>query len=52
MPFAEIAEPNGVFTRTFSVPLKFPATTDIKVSAYTDIGTAGIETSYRGWTEK
>lgn len=51
IPQAEIAMPNGVVDRHFDFPLKFPAGTDIKVSAFTDGGSCSVETTWRGWTE-
>jgi len=51
VPQAEILTPNGVVEKHFDFPLKFPATTDLKVSAFTDAGSAFIETTWRGWTE-
>ena len=51
IPQAEILTPNGVVERYFSFPMKFPATTDLKVSAMTDAGSAFVETTWRGWIE-
>lgn len=51
MPFAEVIAPNGTVIRDYDIPIRFPATTDIKVSAKTDVGTAIVDVSYRGWIE-
>ena len=51
-PYSEIVMPNGDIEPYFSIPIKFPATTDIKFSAYTDSGSAFIECSIRGWIEQ
>lgn len=51
MPFVELVVPNGDIVRHFDIPIYFPATADVKISAYVDAGTAFVEASYRGWTE-
>lgn len=51
MPYAEIVCPNGSVDRQLTIPIKFGAGTDIKVSAYTDSGSAYVEATYRGWIE-
>jgi len=51
MPHAEVLLPNGNVIREFKVPIKFPATTDVKVSAKSDAGSAFVESSLRGWIE-
>jgi len=51
MPLAGMAIPNSSITRNFVIPIKVPATCDVKVSAYSDSGAAVIETAYRGWIE-
>jgi hypothetical protein len=51
VPQAEIITPNGFADRHFDFPMKFPATTDLKVSAMSDAGSSFIETTWRGWLE-
>lgn len=50
-PMAEVMIPNGSIIREFIIPIKIPATVDIKISAINDAGSSFIETSFRGWTE-
>jgi hypothetical protein len=50
-PYSEIVVPNGDIIPYFTIPIMFPATADIKFSAYVDSGSAFIECSIRGWIE-
>jgi len=51
MPMAETCTPNGNVIRHFDIPIKIPATCDVKVSAYSDAGSSVVECTLRGWTE-
>jgi hypothetical protein len=51
MPFAEVAMTNGSFDRVFLVPVRIPATTDVKISIISVTGTGSVEAGYRGWIE-
>jgi hypothetical protein len=51
LPQAEILCATGSIDRVFDIPIKFPATTDIKVSGITDGSHAAVESTLRGWLE-
>jgi hypothetical protein len=51
MPEAEVNHCDGSVTRFFNVPLKFPATTDIKMSVLAGQAATIVTASIRGWLE-
>jgi hypothetical protein len=51
MPYAEINHVDGYTVRNLEVPIKFPAHTDIKVSALCGQIATVCTASYRGWLE-
>lgn len=51
MPFCEAVMLNSTFVKNFEVPLAFPATTDIKVTAIAEASGSVVSVDYRGWLE-
>lgn len=50
MPFSEVSMPGGVNEGDIDLPIKLPATVDIKCNVITD-GTAQVQMHLRGWLE-
>lgn len=51
MPYFEIQTQDATFTREFELPMKIPATCDLKVSAISDSANSVCTCAIRGWTE-
>jgi hypothetical protein len=51
MPYAEINHQDGMYSREFHVPLRFPAHTDLKVSVLCNQSATVATSSIRGWLE-
>jgi hypothetical protein len=51
MPYFEIQTQDSSFFREFEVPLKVPATCDLKLSAISDSANSVCTAAVRGWTE-
>ena len=51
MPYFEIAARNGTFMRTFELPLRFVAGTDIKTSVTAEAASTTCTIGLRGWLE-
>jgi hypothetical protein len=51
MPYFEIQTQDSTFTREFELPMKIPATCDLKVSAISDSANSVCTCAIRGWTE-
>lgn len=51
MPYFEIQTQDSAFFREFEIPLKVPATCDVKLSAVSDSANSVCTAAIRGWTE-
>jgi len=51
MPYFEIQTQDSSFYREFEIPLKVPATCDLKLSAISDSANSVCTAAVRGWTE-
>jgi hypothetical protein len=50
-PFFEIQTQDNSFSRKFEIPVRIPATADVKVSAISADGATACDCSLRGWLE-
>jgi len=51
MPYFEVQTQDSAFHRDFEIPLKVPATVDLKLSAISDGANSVCMAAIRGWTE-
>lgn len=51
VPYYEVMLLNMVSNKDFNAPLKFPATTDIKITAIGEAAGSVVTCDYRGWVE-
>jgi hypothetical protein len=51
MPYFEVQTQDSAFYREFEIPLKVPATCDLKLSAISDSNNSVCAAAIRGWTE-
>jgi hypothetical protein len=50
-PYYEAMLLNMVSNKDFNAPIKFPATTDVKITAVAEASGSVVSCDYRGWLE-